>query len=103
MAKRKFDKLQSLEEGEVILEPIDEAEVLAWSDVEETIEQEVADEVAIEVPTISDIKWAKANLAGTPITYDSECIAVLQRLTRFGIAADFGADGYARGFKWHTV
>ena len=109
---KKFNKAQSLDEGEIVMETIEEAEVLAWSDNEP--EQEPTDDVMeVEVstvtktpitePTQADLKWAKVNLAGTPGTFDSESLELLQRLARYGIAADFGDEGYARGYKWPTI
>lgn len=119
MAKKKwFDKEASLDAGEVILEEVPEAEVVAWSDVQETEnsterEQEPKDEqveakVSAEPArtdefTQADIKWAKANLKGNPHPFDSDSAELLERLVRYGIAADFGDDGFGRGYKFPTV
>jgi hypothetical protein len=117
MAK-KLNKLRSLDEGEIILEEVPEAEVVAWSDVQETEtfaerEQEPKDEpmetkVSAEPArtdelTQADIKWAKANLKGNPHPFDSASAELLERLVRYGIAADFGDDGFGRGHKFFTV
>lgn len=111
MAKRKwFDKDASLEQGEVVLEDVQEAEVVAWSDepVEETpyvaVEATVPTEPArTDELTQADIKWAKANLKGNPHPFDSDSAELLERLVRYGIAADFGDDGFGRGYKFPTV
>lgn len=101
MAK-KFNKLRSLDEGEVILEEVPEAEVVAWS------EPEVGDvpleaKVSTDELTQADIKWAKANLKGNPHPFDSASTELLERLVHHGIAADFGDDGFGRGYKFPTV
>ena len=114
MAKKKwFDKEASLDAGEVILEEVPEAEVVAWSDVQETEtfterEQEPKDvtveaKVSTDEFTQADIKWAKANLKGNPHPFDSTSAELLERLVRYGIAADFGDDGFGRGYKFPTV
>lgn len=119
MAKKKwFDKEASLDASEVILEEVPEAEVVAWSDVQETEtfaerEQEPKDEpmetkVSAEPArtdelTQADIKWAKANLKGNPHPFDSASAELLERLCRYGIAADFGDEGFGRGHKFFTV
>lgn len=117
MAK-KLNKLRSLDEGEIILEEVPEAEVVAWSDVQETEtfaerEQEPKDEpmetkVSAEPArtdelTQADIKWAKANLSGHPNSFDRASTELLERLCRYGIAADFGDEGFGRGHKFFTV
>jgi 2',3'-cyclic-nucleotide 2'-phosphodiesterase (5'-nucleotidase family) len=123
MAK-KLNKLRSLDEGEIILEDIPEAEVVSWDgDVSATVEsvqetensaereQEPKDEqVEAKVSTEpartdeltqADIKWAKANLKGSPDQFDSSTTELLERLVRYGIAADFGTkDGFGRGYKF---
>lgn len=120
MAKRKFDKQASLEAGEVVLSPVEDFEVVAWTDdVQETEtfmkrEQEPEDEqLEATIPaepasatcelTQADIKWAKAHLTGTPNIFDSFSKDTLRTLCYHGIAADFGADGFARGYKFFTV
>ena len=112
MAK-KLNKLRSLDEGEIILEEVPEAEVVAWSDVQETEtfaerEQEPKDEpmeakVSTDELTQADIKWAKANLSGHPNSSDRASTELLERLCRYGIAADFGDEGFGRGHKFFTV
>lgn len=119
MAK-KLNKLRSLDEGEIVLEDIPEAEVVSWDgDVSATVEsvqetevftereQEPKDEqveakVSTEL-TPADIKWAKANLKGHPDPFDSASAELLERLVRHGIAADFGNEGFGRGHKFFTV
>ena len=103
MAK-KLNKLRSLEEGEVILEDVPESEVVAWSEpVEETPYVPVEAKVSTDEFTQADIKWAKANLKGNPHPFDSDSAELLERLVRYGIAADFGDDGFGRGYKFPTV
>jgi len=67
----------------------------------ETVE-EMLDKVSIPetlVVTSSDLKLAR-QLTGRPIVFDEDCQAALERLVSEGIAADFGDDGHARGYKW---
>ena len=103
MAK-KLNKLRSLDEGEIILEEVPEAEVVAWSDpepVEETPYVPVEAKVSTDELTQADIKWAKANLSGHPNSFDRASTELLERLCRYGIAADFGTkDGFGRGYKF---
>lgn len=113
MAKKKwFDKDASLDAGEVILEEVPEAEVVAWSDVQETEnsaerEQEPKDEQVeakvstVTEPTPTEIKFAKG-FKGTPSPVDNASKQLAQSCASTGLLADFGPDdGYARGFKWH--
>ena len=110
MAK-KLNKLRSLDEGEIVLEDVPEAEVVAWSDVQEPEtfaerEQGVENEpVEIALPTNSEptpteIKFAKG-FKGTPSPVDHASKQLAQSCASKGLLADFGADTYARGFKWH--
>ena len=106
MAK-KLNKLRSLDEGEIILEEVPEAEVVAWSDPEPVREPPYVT-VETKVPTVTeltqaDIKWAKANLKGNPHPFDSASAELLERLVRHGIAADFSDEGFGRGHKFFTV
>ena len=105
MAK-KLNKLRSLDEGEIILEEVPESEVVAWSDPEPVGEPKdvtVEAKVSTDELTQADIKWAKANLKGNPHPFDSASTELLERLVRYGIAADFGDDGFGRGHKFFTV
>lgn len=105
MAK-KLNKLRSLDEGEIILEEVPESEVVAWSDPEPVGEPKdvtVEAKVSTDELTQADIKWAKANLSGHPNSFDSASTELLERLVRYGIAADFGDDGFGRGHKFFTV
>ena len=118
MAK-KLNKLRSLDEGEIVLEDIPEAEVVSWDgDVSATVEsvqetetfrereQGVENEpVEIALPTNSEptpteIKFAKG-FKGTPGPVDHASKQLAQSCASKGLLADFGADTYARGFKWH--
>lgn len=107
MSKRKFDKQASLEAEEIILTPVEDTEVVAWSEPEvedEPMEVKVSAEPArTDELTQADIKWAKANLKGNPHPFDSASAELLERLVRYGIAADFGDDGFGRGYKFPTV
>lgn len=105
MAK-KLNKLRSLDEGEIILEEVPEAEVVAWSDPEPVGEPKdvtVEAKVSTDELTQADIKWAKANLSGHPNSFDRASTELLERLCRYGIAADFGDEGFGRGHKFFTV
>ena len=105
MAK-KLNKLRSLDEGEIILEEVPESEVVAWSDPEPVGEpKDVTVEIKVSTnePSQADIVWAKANLTGYPRTFEGVSIEFLERLCRQGIAANFGVEGYARGFKFHAI
>jgi len=105
MAK-KLNKLRSLDEGEIILEEVPESEVVAWSDPEPVggpKDVTVEAKVSTDELTQADIKWAKANLKGNPHPFDSASTELLERLVRYGIAADFGDDGFGRGHKFFTV
>lgn len=105
MAK-KLNKLRSLDEGEIILEEVPESEVVAWSDPEPVGEPKdvtVEAKVSTDELTQADIVWAKANLTGYPRTFEGVSIEFLERLCRQGIAANFGVEGYARGFKFHAI
>lgn len=105
MAK-KLNKLRSLDEGEIVLEEVPEAEVVAWSDPEPVGEPKdvtVEAKVSTDELTQADIKWAKANLKGNPHPFDSASTELLERLVHHGIAADFGDDGFGRGYKFPTV
>ena len=105
MAK-KLNKLRSLDEGEIILEEVPEAEVVAWSDPEPVGEPKdvtVEAKVSTDELTQADIKWAKANLKGNPHHFDSDSAELLERLVHYGIAADFGDEGFGRGHKFFTV
>lgn len=105
MAK-KLNKLRSLDEGEIILEEVPESEVVAWSDPEPVGEPKdvtVEAKVSTDELTQADIKWAKANLSGHPNSFDRASTELLERLVRYGIAADFGDDGFGRGHKFFTV
>lgn len=103
MAKKKwFDKQASLEAEEIILTPVEDAEVVAWSEPEvEDVPMEA--KVSTDELTQADIKWAKANLSGHPNSFDRASTELLERLCRYGIAADFGDDGFGRGYKFPTV
>lgn len=100
---RKFNKQKSLEVGEVVLENTNDEQMLAWSDVQEDQEFTKREQPPETELTPADIKFAKANLKGTPHAFDEASMAILERLTRHGIAADFGSEGFGRGFKWHTI
>ena len=105
MAK-KLNKLRSLEEGEIVLQEVPEAEVVAWSDPEPVGEPKdvtVEAKVSTDELTQADIKWAKANLKGNPHSFDRASTELLERLCRYGIAADFGDEGFGRGHKFFTV
>lgn len=105
MAK-KLNKLRSLDEGEIILEEVPEAEVVAWSDPEPVGEPKdvtVEAKVSTDELTQADIKWAKANLSGHPNSFDRASTELLERLCRYGIAADFSDEGFGRGHKFFTV
>lgn len=105
MAK-KLNKLRSLDEGEIILEEVPEAEVVAWSDPEPVGEPKdvtVEAKVSTDELTQADIKWAKANLSGHPNSFDRASTELLESLCRYGIAADFGDEGFGRGHKFFTV
>ena len=105
MAK-KLNKLRSLDEGEIILEEVPESEVVAWSDPEpvgEPKDEPLEIKVSTNEPSQADIVWAKANLTGYPRTFEGVSIEFLERLCRQGIAANFGVEGYARGFKFHAI
>lgn len=105
MAK-KLNKLRSLDEGEIILEEVPESEVVAWSDPEPVGEPKdvtVEAKVSTDELTQADIKWAKANLSGHPNSFDRASTELLERLCRYGIAADFGDEGFGRGHKFFTV
>jgi len=107
MGKRRFfDKELSLAEDDVILSEVPEAEVVAWSDPEPVGEPKdvtVEAKVSTDELTQADIKWAKANLKGNPHPFDSASAERLEHLVRYGIAADFGDDGFGRGYKFPTV
>jgi len=79
-----------------------EAPVDTFQRYTETVE-EMLNEVTIQdivVPsTSSDMKLAK-QLTGTPVIFGENHQAALERLVSEGIAADFGDEGHARGFKW---
>ena len=115
MGKRRFfDKASSFAEDDVVLSEVPEAEVVAWSDVQETEvftlrEQGVKNEpmdVAVPTsesnePTPAEIKFAKG-FKGTPSPVDHASKQLAQSCASTGLLADFGPDdGYARGFKWH--
>ena len=106
MAKKKwFDKEASLDAGEVILEEVTEAEVVAWSETEVenvTVEAKVSTKPASipSEPTPTEIKFAKG-FKGTPSPVDHASKQLAQSCASKGLLADFGADTYARGFKWH--
>ena len=105
MAK-KLNKLRSLEEGEIVLQEVPEAEVVAWSDPEPVGEPKdvtVEAKVSTDELTQADIKWTKANLSGHPNSFDRASTELLERLCRYGIAADFGDEGFGRGHKFFTV
>lgn len=105
MAK-KLNKLRSLDEGEIILEEAPESEVVAWSDPEPVGEPKdvtVEAKVSTDELTQADIKWAKANLSGHPNSFDRTSTELLEHLCRYGIAADFGDEGFGRGHKFFTV
>lgn len=113
MAK-KLNKLRSLDEGEIILEEVPESEVVAWTDntagiitdpepVEEAPYVTMEAKVSTDELTQADIKWAKANLSGHPNSFDRASTELLERLCRYGIAADFGDEGFGRGHKFFTV
>lgn len=113
MGKRRFfDKASSFAEDDVVLSEVPEAEVVAWSDVQEPEtfaerEQGVENEpVEIALPTNSEptpaeIKFAKG-FKGTPSPVDYASKQLAESCASKGLLAAFGADyGYARGFKWH--
>lgn len=103
MAKKKwFDKQASLEAEEIILTPVEDAEVVAWSEPE-VEDVTVEAKVSTNELTQADIKWAKANLSGHPNSFDRATTELLERLVRHGIAADFGNEGFGRGYKFFTV
>lgn len=39
-------------------------------------------------------------LTGSPILVSEDELEIYQRLAKFNVAADFGDEGFARGFKW---
>lgn len=108
--KRFFDKAASLDAGEVILkvyesvveEPVHPSN--AFTKREQGFEDEPLEiKVSTNEPSQADIVWAKANLTGYPRTFEGVSIEFLERLCRQGIAANFGVEGYARGFKFHAI
>lgn len=90
MAKLKFNKSQSLEEGEVVLDEVQPEQESANVEVKVSANSE---------PTAKELQLAK-ELSGTPRSFDSEHQSVLESLARYGIAASFG-DDWGRGHKWH--
>lgn len=108
--KRFFDKAASLDAGEVILkvyesvveEPVHPSN--AFTKREQGFEDEPLEiKVSTNELTQADIKWAKANLSGHPNSFDRATTELLERLVRHGIAADFGNEGFGRGYKFFTV
>lgn len=53
-------------------------------------------------PTNEELELSK-QLEGSPKQFDEASVELLKHLCQLGIAADFGAEGYGRGFKWHSV
>lgn len=51
-------------------------------------------------PSIEALNMAR-QLLGHPHVYGKEQEPLLRELQRFGIACDFGDEGWARGFRWH--
>lgn len=106
MAKLKFNKQKSLEEGEIVLDlavETQEPEIVTANEVKP--EQEpinVPMEIKVSAnsePTAKELQLAK-ELSGTPRSFDSEHQSILESLARYGIAADFNGD-WGRGHKWH--
>lgn len=91
MFKKRFNREASLEQDEVILDEVQEAP-------EDVIQ--VNQEVTTTEPTKEEVAFAK-QLTGSPQHFDQSSVALIAACVAKGLAADFGAEGYARGFKWH--
>lgn len=115
MSKRKFNREASLEAEEVILDlavenpdsAIDTAnvsvEIMKTLDPTEIPKEPVNVETkvsAVSEPTRAEIQLAQ-QLTGSPQVFDGVLEATLQSLARYGIAASFADEGYARGHRWH--
>lgn len=107
MAKLKFNKQASLEASEVVLDDVQESELSTEREQATKLEQEptnVPMETKIPTnsePTVAELQLAK-ELTGTPSNeFDSTSVELLKSLCAKGIAADFGKDGYARGYRWY--
>ena len=112
---KKFNKMRSLEEGEVILDDVQETETFTEREQDTTIEQESANvEVTVSTsseptadlasscqPTAAEIKFAKS-FTGTPTPVDYTSIQLAQSCVAKKLLADFGTDGFARGSLWFT-
>lgn len=104
MAKSyRFDKPASLEANEVVREPIQEVD--AFTEPEQAPENEQETAYVVETPIQSD-EFTKEELAvakelsGEPHPFDHASAKLMERFCLSGIAADFGTDGYARGYRF---
>lgn len=97
MAKLKFDKQKSLEEGDVVLVQ----ESVKSTEREQT--KEVSNvEAKVQPVQLTSAEYNLAKLLqGQPNTFDSVSAEFMESLVSKGVAADFGDAGYARGYKFH--
>lgn len=97
MSKKRFNREASLEQDEVILDEVQEAP-------EEVVQVDQAfterEQAPTGEPTKEEVAFAK-QLTGSPQHFDQASVALIAACVAKGLAADFGAEGYARGFKWH--
>lgn len=104
---KKFNKKRSLDEGEVILDDVQETDSIEILPTETTyVEIEVSTEPASITnsanpePTQTQIKFAKA-FTGHPTPVSDDAIELAQSCVSQKLLAGFGTDGYARGSLWH--
>lgn len=97
MFKKRFNREASLEQDEVILDEVQEApeEVVKADQTFAEREQALTGE-----PTKEEVAFAK-QLTGYPQHFDQASVDLVAACVAKGLAADFGADGYARGSKWY--
>jgi len=69
----------------------------------ETTEEINDAEIVVDAKAVSaeNHRSLIAQLQGTPKQFNADEVAILKQLAKQGIAADFGDDGWARGYKWH--
>ena len=96
MTKLKFNKEQSLDEDEIVLEEVQESEEFT-EQVEEPVY--VMETPISTEPTKQELQLAQ-QLSGTPHAFGSEYQSVLESLCSKGIASNH-AGLYGRGFRWH--
>lgn len=105
---KKFNRRQSLEQSEVILEDVQEVEQepkVEQEPVNVTLETQIPTEIAraehtVLPPTREEIDFAK-RFTGYPSKIDYNELYLVEACVRKGLLAQFGDDEFARGYKWH--